>query len=278
MVNHKHKIIYTAIPKTGTTSLVRTEPLNVIFDNSFFQLGDGCQKEKHQTLLQDIEEIKNIYRLTESDNADLSHILKHKYYSFTVVRNPLYRLVSEFLYRFQRRHNVKMVESYSLESIKNVFSIYVNFLYDLYKSNPEWFYPLNSNFKGKENIRSHPNILKYSMPYTLPSVIPQDNKEYKINELMHIRYHLCSQSTFVDSGIIKHNYNHIGRVEDLQSTWYELCRHILGERSLKNNSLPKLNSSVVQKNYLDFYSSSDKQIVKEIYYKDFKNFNYNLDE
>lgn len=86
MISHKHKFIFVAIPKTGTSSVIsvlgKIDP-------------EACESktspEKHLTLTE--------YQSMYPDTRD--------YYSFTIVRNPWDRLVSQYFFTRRVTQNFK---------------------------------------------------------------------------------------------------------------------------------------------------------------------------
>lgn len=97
MISHKHKYIFIHIPKCGGTSM-----------ESFLLSLEGIERPKSLAKLP--KEIKKRYHLNSGVKGHAFHkefdiTLRKKYFSFTFVRNPFDRAVSEYRWDLQFKNS-----------------------------------------------------------------------------------------------------------------------------------------------------------------------------
>jgi chondroitin 4-sulfotransferase 11 len=103
MINKEFKIIFTDIPKTGSTSVITclNQWFRTITDKDLFYDTDGSLiSKRHSKIKEDLKSIQN----------------QNEYFSFTFVRNPWDRLVSYFLFMKQFSKNKHIHASLTLEN------------------------------------------------------------------------------------------------------------------------------------------------------------------
>lgn len=135
---------------------------------------------------------------------------KH-YYKFTIVRDPLTRLISSFLFVFNNnfRYTVKDFENFIWE-----LEAFENFKY----VNRHWA-PMNSILKWKDNS-SYDFIGRFE---TLETDIRHIQKEIGVPEkIVTVNYHKTHSKEFLDDLKSSHNYKSIKRkIEDIYKEDYE---------------------------------------------------------
>lgn len=150
MISHKHKLIFTHIPKTGGTSI-----------SSLFI--DNCHHKNHE---QTISIIKND---------------KFKdYYKFTVVRNPWDRLVSLYFFKIKRRKINNVEFKKFILSINNA-----QILMGLFPKDTNILYHVSGylDFYLKESLNYYNHIGKFENLNDTHLIL---SKMYKLPPLPHL--------------------------------------------------------------------------------------------
>ena len=155
ITSHKHKFIFIAVPKTGTTSIeAKLDPFNEVLELSSQAVDRGSSNIKHITL----------ENLKAHTNKNLD-----SYFSFSFCRNPWDRHFS--IYKFYKK-SIKQWEKYLPPQWAEHYQRYTNLVggfqsfNDFVKSRPRWaelqthWLSKNIDFIGRmENIQSDFNII-----------------------------------------------------------------------------------------------------------------------
>lgn len=99
IISHKHKFIYIAIPKTGTTT-IHNAFSNLDDDTLFIERLNKNQKDKVNQF---------IYKHIEATDLEKQIENFDKYFKFTFVRNPYARAVS-WVYYYFRNNKINLHE------------------------------------------------------------------------------------------------------------------------------------------------------------------------
>jgi len=196
--NHKYKIIFTHIPKTGGQSIA-----NSLFNTRF--PGHYSYKD---------------YFWEYGENIN-------KYFFFTVVREPLGRIKSAYYY---------LLNSTKIKSDQNFANCYLS------------------------KYSSFDEFVRFGL------------KKDEIQNWIHFK----TQTSFLVDNYNQINYDFIGKFENLDNFINDLKPHI---KSLYPNidkiNLKKINVSGSLNASL-YLSKESKRIINDVYFDDFKNFNYPL--
>lgn len=155
IISHKHKFIFIAVPKTGTTSIeAKLNPFNEVLELSSKAMDRGSLNIKHITL----------ENLKAHTNKNLD-----SYFSFSFCRNPWDRHLS--IYKFYKKSIKKWEKNIPPQWFEH-YQRYTNLVggfqsfNDFVKSRPRWvelqthWLSKNIDFIGRmENIQSDFNII-----------------------------------------------------------------------------------------------------------------------
>ena len=155
ITSHKHKFIFIAVPKTGTTSIeAKLDPFNEVSQLSSEATDRASSNIKHITL----------ENLKAHTNKNLD-----SYFSFSFCRNPWDRHLS--IYKFYKK-SIKKWEKHLPPEWAEHYQRYTNLVgshesfNDFVKSSPQWaelqtrWLSKNIDFIGRmENIQSDFNII-----------------------------------------------------------------------------------------------------------------------
>lgn len=249
-----NKLLYIAIPKTGSTAI--TNHLNEIFDYK----GVKCI----ETESEDCSWHPTIW--------DIGDEMANDNFFFTVVRNPYSRFVSHYFYslyvidcwdtynstpygkslidRFKNK-SLAVEKIPELESFKESKPFRKDIHSNLYLDQPT-----NEYFLMKEHISGTNSLEDYA------------HKLYEEDII---------QKAFAPQVIFTHfswNYNgpkmdFIGKMEDLQGS----CDYICKELDIDSKKLPYLNKGK-HKHWSEYYNHDTKKLIGQMYDIDFKYFGY----
>lgn len=195
MINHKHKLIFIHVPRTGGTSIEKA-----LSGKDWFNIHAPSKHLTHYTA-------KKIY----AEYWD-------EYFKFTFVRNPWDRMVS--MLKYGNFYGVKM--NNNKICIKNYLRHFRNIEYD------RRFFNLKQ-FEGFKQL---------------------DNSVYR--------------------NIIGEEMNFIGRFENLQEDYNEICKKC----NITESKLQLIENSPERLKYYEYYDQESKDLIAKKYRLDIKMFNY----
>lgn len=258
MIYKEHKLLFSAIPKTGTTTI--SSYINKFFNyetSKFVELNG--MKDYHPS-------VWNIDAWIKSNKINMKNVF---YCGLT--RNPYDRFVSHYFY-----------------------SLYVKECYDKYKCSPYGKkvldeYKSEQNFKKELSDGSMSSGTKNSI---LSNVfLDKPTEEYlQVNKILsginsfddfvHSALEKDDENGFPPQIIFTHytwdydgpKLNYIGKYEELQKSFDFICEQI----KIPSVTLKKTNKSK-HKNYTEYYNKDTQKIISLLYDMDFKYFGYSKD-
>jgi|TARA_Y100000034_G_scaffold38117_1_gene46826 chondroitin 4-sulfotransferase 11 len=225
MVEFEKKLIYIAIPKTASGS-VRS-----IFQGSlgvFSKYGgpEGC----HSTYM---DAKKEILEINENIN---------EYFSFSFVRNPWDRFVSQFLH----------------PPMPGMPPLWVDYLKNLGAPHRPWRLPGPDEFRGTINEK---------LNFFIKNILNEPFFMSTYEEALMF----WPQTDFICDNKGEMRIDFIGRFENLQEDFNVVCDKI----GIDARPLPHLSASKPKiKPYRQYYTEKTKKIVAEKYKKDIEYFGY----
>jgi hypothetical protein len=254
MYHIPNKLLYMAIPKTGSTSITRH------IDLSFNFSGNDCIKTKHESCS---------FHPTIWDLD--SNLLSEDTFFCTVVRNPYSRFVSHYFYCL---HVIECWEKYeSTPYGKEIIDRWKNSslgskikeLEEFKKNNPQRIGIQKNLYTDKPTdeyilIKEHFSGVKNFLDYV-----------HKFHEMDWIESFFLRQVCFTH---FAWNYrgpkmDFIGKTKDLQ----DCCDFICKSLNIESKKLPHLNKSK-HKHWSEYYDYDAKKLIGLIYDVDFKYFGY----
>ena len=259
MIYKEHKLLFSAIPKTGTTTI--SSYINKFFkyETSKFVELDGI-KDYHPS-------VWNIDAWIKSNKINMKNVF---YCGLT--RNPYDRFVSHYFY------SLYVKECYD----KYKCSPYGKKVLDEYKSEENLKKDLNRDSMKKETKNSILNNVFLSKPtemYLQVDEVLRDTESFE--DFVHKFYEYdYIETKFPLQIIFTHfawNYqgpklDFIGKYEELQNSFDFICEKI----KIPSVALKKTNKSD-HKNYPEYYNKDTQKIISLLYDMDFKYFGYSKD-
>tara|TARA_Y100000034_G_scaffold38745_1_gene47700 strand:+ start:407 stop:1156 length:750 start_codon:yes stop_codon:yes gene_type:complete len=247
MIDYTLKCIYTAIPKTATSSMMkafRQSGISIWTESHVFdrmradndgnlRLGQRRQS-KHGVYLQDIEYLISI-------NHKPSH-----YKSFSFVRNPWDRLVSAYCHLMAR-----LDEPYPFSYPRRA--------------------PILSAAEAKK-IGWHNNFETF-VKFFVPKINEDRSESSGTGHGLRVEHWKLfePQLNFLKDQDGKIPQTYIGRYENLQTDFNYVCEELLGFGSV---NLPLLNHTPNRQAYPDYYNEETAQIVRKFYKEEITEFGY----
>lgn len=214
MINHKYKFIFVHIPKCGGHSV----------DKFFLDRG--------------LVDIPKWHATSESLINDHGVNFWNKYYSFSIVRNPWNRMVSEYFWQKENgTSDTKISWGNSTIDFKSFLKMAV---------------------KSPTNHRAFKHSDSFNTWY------PE----------LEIRCgHLNDQSSFIFDKNNRLLVNEFIKLENIKHDFPKILQKI----GLPPHDLPHKNQSK-RKKYTEYYDQESINLVADRYHRDIKNFNYKFDE
>lgn len=231
MISHEHQCIFVHIPKTAGTSIEHA----IWGKEHFHQENFYGFPNPYQT--GDLQHLK-AFQMQQI----VSKKTFNKYFTFSFVRNPWARAVSQYFYTMKIRDDLR--ELLNLPS-QATFTEYVHTLEKVH-FNPHSF--INSRYK----------ILR-KLPFTIYPVL-------------HIQWE--RQYTFVKDSLGEDMVDFIGRFENLRQDFQHVCKKIGLQASLPHRDQGVKRQKI---HYSSYYTSTTQKIISNIYAKDIELFEYEFE-